>query len=106
MDGVVLTIPYMLIHAVLGGLGALIGTAGAFVYWTVLEGSGSGQTVGKRATSISVRKAPEERLHLGLSRALLRNLVKCMPITYLWAFVRTDDRCLHDLAAGSSVSRS
>jgi uncharacterized RDD family membrane protein YckC len=106
IDGVVLTIPYMLIHAALGGLGVLIGTAGAFVYWTLLEGLGGGQTVGKRAASVDVHRASVQTQNLGVPRAFLRNIVKCIPITYLWAFARHDDRCLHDLAAGSRVSRS
>jgi uncharacterized RDD family membrane protein YckC len=103
LDGVVLTIPYMLIHAALGGLGVLVGSVGALVYWTLLEGLGSGQTVGKRAASVGVQRASGERANLGLPRAFLRNIVKCIPVTYFWAFARPDDRCLHDLAADSQV---
>jgi len=104
IDGVILTVPYLALHAALGTAGIVIGYVLASAYWVALEGGRSGQTLGKRAVGARVR-APHGG-SVGYARALVRIVVKTLiPITYIWA-ARRDRRCLHDHAAGSVVQRA
>lgn len=88
-----------------------ISTGLALVYFTVLNGTGSGQTLGNRATGIAVRDLASGRT-VGLGRSLLRFAVRAVlyllllvpglvnDLSPLWDPAR---RSLADKAAGTLV---
>jgi len=81
-------------------------------YWVLLEGSESGQTIGKRLVGIRVRADHGGRA--GYGKAFARNLVArvigLFPfvglIDVLWPLWDDKHQCLHDKAASTIVIRA
>jgi uncharacterized RDD family membrane protein YckC len=86
--------------------------AALLAYWVVLEGSESGQTLGKRLVGIRVRADDGGRA--GYGKAFARNLVArvigLLPfvglIDVLWPLWDDQNQCLHDKAASTIVIRA
>ena len=110
IDGLVLLIPTGLILVALdnSGLANVLTTLLGLVYYIVLEGGPSGQTVGKRALGIRVFDFRGGAGPIGYPRALLRQLVKYISaavvlLGYLWMLWDREKQTWHDKAAGSVV---
>ncbi|MGH2749386.1 MAG: RDD family protein [Actinomycetota bacterium] len=92
----------------------LFGLAVSIAYFTLLEGSTSGQTVGKKALSIRVIHANTGGT-IGYGRALGRNAVRSLPglipllsliwvlLDNLWMLWDKEKQTLHDKAASTLV---
>jgi uncharacterized RDD family membrane protein YckC len=91
------------------------GLVAVWAYWlyeTVLTAR-SGQTLGKRLVSIRVAALGTETAKPGLRRSATRALPILLlavpylwvvvPLFFVWAAFRSDQRGLHDLAAGTQV---
>jgi uncharacterized RDD family membrane protein YckC len=92
----------------------LLGLALSIAYFTILEGSNSGQTIGKKALGIRVI-SQETGGPIGYGRALLRNAVRSLPglirfigffwtlLDHLWMLWDRENQALHDKAARTLV---
>jgi uncharacterized RDD family membrane protein YckC len=85
-----------------------------FVYFAILNGNERGQTLGKRATGIRVRKK-DGVTPLGTGRALGRYAIVAVVATvlgplilvdYLWPLWDADNQALHDKVVDSVVVRA
>jgi uncharacterized RDD family membrane protein YckC len=98
-----------------GALGVtLMGLALSIAYFTLLEGSNSGQTIGKKALSIRVI-SQQTGGPIGYGRALARNAVRSLPglirflgfvwtlLDALWMLWDRENQTLHDKAAKTLV---
>ena len=88
-------------------LGNLINLALGFAYYTYLEGSPSGQTVGKRAMNIRVVDL-ESGGSIGTSRALIRYVGRFLSaiacgVGFLWMLWDKEKQTWHDKLANSVV---
>jgi uncharacterized RDD family membrane protein YckC len=99
---------------VLGGLLSLAALIIPFVYFAILNGNERGQTIGKRATGIRVRKK-DGVTPLGTGRALGRYAVTAVVtaffgplilVDYLWPLWDADNQALHDKVVDSVVVRA
>jgi uncharacterized RDD family membrane protein YckC len=108
LDGIVLAIPNSILNAVLGRYGGgAISLALAIAYFGYLEGSPSGQTVGKRALGIRVvdfnTGGP-----IGFGRAVVRfvgryvSFIACF-LGYLWMLWDKEKQTWHDKFASDVV---
>jgi uncharacterized RDD family membrane protein YckC len=80
----------------------------SLAYYVALEGSASGQTVGKRVLGIRVLDFRGGTGSIGYGRALVRNLVKYVSaiplfLGYLWMLWDQENQTWHDKAASSVV---
>lgn len=122
IDSILLTI---VIAIVAGIIAAVAGGSGAFVvifvilalvgyvgYFTWMEGSDSGQTIGKRAVGIRVRSDEGERASYGqaFGRNIVGRLLGWLPLVglldVLWPLWDDHKQCLHDKAASTVVVRA
>ena len=110
IDFLVLLVPSILITVALdnSGLANALTTVLGLIYYTVLEGGPTGQTVGKRALGIRVFDFRGGPGPIGYPRALLRQVVKYISgavilIGYLWMLWDREKQTWHDKAAGSVV---
>jgi uncharacterized RDD family membrane protein YckC len=128
IDGLIMTIPYFLgiglIIAgdegnqdgliVIGALLILVSVIGPFVYFPAMNGGERGQTYGKRATGIRVRRE-DGQTPLGFGRGLARYAITFvfanifyvpLLLDYLWPLWDERNQSLHDKVAGSVVVRA
>jgi uncharacterized RDD family membrane protein YckC len=128
LDGLILAIPYAvgITLAVIGdasendGLlivgGFLIAASfiAPFIYFAVMNGGERGQTYGKRAIGIRVRRE-DGHSSLGVGRGLARYAITFvfafffyipMLLDYLWPLWDDRNQALHDKVAGSVVVRA
>lgn len=108
IDVIILGIVSLFLQLIFGRIfGNFLGFVAGLTYWGYLEGSPSGQTVGKRAMSIRVvdfaTGAP-----LGWGKALLRyvgRIVSSIPcfLGYFWAIWDPETQTFHDKIAGTAV---
>jgi uncharacterized RDD family membrane protein YckC len=128
LDGLILAIPYALgiTLAVIGDVnendgllivgGLLIAASfiAPFVYFGVMNGSERGQTYGKRALGIRVRRE-DGQTPLGFGRGLARYAITFvfafffyvpMLLDFLWPLWDDRKQALHDKVAGSVVVRA
>jgi uncharacterized RDD family membrane protein YckC len=110
VDSLVLLIPIVVITLIVEDavLANALTTLLSFVYYVTLEGSASGQTVGKRVLGIRVLDFQGGTGSIGYGRAVVRNLVKyisAIPLLlgYLWMLWDREKQCWHDKAASSVV---
>jgi uncharacterized RDD family membrane protein YckC len=108
IDGLLLAVVGGVVRAIFGfTLGALIQLILGLGYYVYLEGSPSGQTLGKRAMSIRVIDAGSAG-PIGPARALVRyigRLISAIPcfLGYLWMLWDKDSQTWHDKMATSLV---
>jgi uncharacterized RDD family membrane protein YckC len=98
-------------------LGGLVSTAAfiiPFIYFSILNGNERGQTIGKRAVGIRVRKH-DGVTPLGTGRALGRYAIQAaisvflgplILVDYLWPLWDKDNQALHDKVVDSVVVRA
>lgn len=98
---------------ILGGLVSVAAVIIPFVYFAILNGNERGQTIGKRATGIRVRKR-DGVTPLGTGRALGRYALTAVIsaflgplilVDYLWPLWDDAKQTLHDKAVDSIVVR-
>ncbi|HEV7888732.1 MAG TPA: RDD family protein [Acidimicrobiales bacterium] len=108
IDGVILGVFGAVVSLIIGanagrGLGVLIG----FAYFGYLEGSLSGQTIGKRVMNIRVIDF-QTGGQLGVGKALLRHLMRyvsacvCL-VGFFWMLWDKERQTWHDKVAGAVV---
>jgi uncharacterized RDD family membrane protein YckC len=108
IDAILVGIVVALLEAVLGrGLGGLLGLALGIGYYGYLEGSGSGQTIGKRALGIRVYDFRAGG-PIGTSRGILRYFARILStiplfLGYFWMLWDDEKQTWHDKIAGSVV---
>jgi uncharacterized RDD family membrane protein YckC len=106
LDGLVLSVPYIVIVVALGapsGLNLLVGA----VYFTVLEGSPSGQTLGKKVCGIRVIDFATGG-PIGFGRAFIRWIGRFVSgivllLGYFWMLWDREKQCWHDKMANDVV---
>jgi uncharacterized RDD family membrane protein YckC len=109
LDGILLGIVNAILGAILGraastGIGLLLGLA----YFSYLEGSPSGQTLGKRALGIRVYDFGGSGSGIGFGRGLIRYLgriVSTIPLLlgYFWMLWDKEKQTWHDKLATTVV---
>ena len=107
IDGVLIGIIGAIIEAIFRSVGGLIALAIGIAYYGYLEGSPSGQTIGKRAVGIRVidfnTGGP-----IGFGRAVLRyvgryvSAIACL-LGYFWMLWDKEKQCWHDKFASDVV---
>ena len=133
LDFIIVFVPMIILFGLLGGfedvddtsrlqpfgegedlLFTLVGLGVTLAYYTFLEGSPSGQTIGKKALSIRVI-SQETGGPISYGRALARNAVRAFPsyipligwvwglLDHLWMLWDRENQCLHDKAAQTLV---
>jgi uncharacterized RDD family membrane protein YckC len=134
LDFIIVFVPMLILFGLLGGfddlredtnqfqpfgegeniLFSLVGFVVTLSYFTLLEGSGSGQTIGKKALSIRVI-SQETGGSINYARALGRNSVRSLPsyipfigwiwglLDHLWMLWDKEKQALHDKAARTLV---
>src|SRR5436305_1558864 len=108
IDSILVGIVIGVLEAIVGrGLGGLVGLAVAIGYYGWLEGSPSGQTIGKRALGIRVYDFRAGG-PIGTSRGILRyfgRILSTIPIFlgYFWMLWDPEKQTWHDKIAGSVV---
>jgi uncharacterized RDD family membrane protein YckC len=88
IDGIVVTIAYLILSHVLHTSGTLLSLLVAIGYFTYLEGGPRGQTLGKSAMQIRVVSLADGQ-PLGYQRALIRDLARILSafpfyLGYFW----------------------
>jgi len=94
--------------AVSRSFGSLLGLALGILYYGWLEGSASGQTIGKRVLGIRVYDFRDGGGPIGTSRGILRyfaRILSALPILlgYFWMLWDDEKQTWHDKIAGSVV---
>jgi uncharacterized RDD family membrane protein YckC len=107
IDGVLLGIIGFVLRAILGGAGTGLNVLLGLGYFGYLEGSPSGQTIGKRAVGIRVIDFQTGGA-LGFGRALVRYLMRIVSafaclLGYLWMLWDPEKQTWHDKVANSVV---
>ena len=108
IDGVMLGIVSVVLRAALGfALGTVVGILLGLAYYGYLEGSPSGQTVGKKAMNIRVIDYSTGG-PLGPPKALLRYVAKIISaipcgLGYLWMLWDKEKQTWHDKIAATVV---
>jgi uncharacterized RDD family membrane protein YckC len=99
---------------ILGGLASAAAVIIPFIYFAILNGNERGQTIGKRATGIRVRKK-DGVTPLGTGRALGRYAIVAVIgaflgplilVDYLWPLWDDSSQTLHDKVVDSIVVRA
>jgi uncharacterized RDD family membrane protein YckC len=108
IDGILVGVVIALLEAVLGRTGGgVVGLALGIGYYGYLEGSASGQTIGKRAIGIRVYDFAAGGA-IGTSRGILRyfarilSTIPCL-LGYFWMLWDDERQTWHDKIAGSVV---
>jgi uncharacterized RDD family membrane protein YckC len=110
VDGLILLVATGILYAIIGatatrGINALLG----LLYFVFLEGSSSGQTIGKRALGIRVYDFRDGSANgIGYGRAVIRyfgRILSALPIFlgYFWMLWDKEKQTWHDKLAGSVV---
>ena len=108
VDGILLGIVSGVVQAALGrSFGGIASLAIGIAYYGYLEGSASGQTVGKKALGIRVYDLRDGG-PIGTSRAILRyfgRILSAIPLLlgYFWMLWDAEKQTWHDKLAGSVV---
>jgi uncharacterized RDD family membrane protein YckC len=108
VDGILLAIVGFVLRAVLGQAGAgVIDLAVGITYFGYLEGSASGQTIGKRMLGIRVI-GYNDGGPIGFGRAVIRyfgRIVSAIPcfLGYFWMLWDRERQCWHDKFANDVV---
>jgi uncharacterized RDD family membrane protein YckC len=107
IDGIVLVVPTLLLEYALRPAGGFIALLVGVGYYGWLEGSTSGQTVGKRAMGIRVYD-PRVGGSIGTPRAVGRyfaKIISAIPcfLGYFWMLWDRERQCWHDKLVGSVV---
>jgi uncharacterized RDD family membrane protein YckC len=108
IDAIIVGVVVALLEAILGrGLGGLVGLALGIGYYGYLEGSPSGQTIGKRALGIRVYDFRAGG-PIGTSRGILRYFARILStipflLGYFWMLWDDEKQTWHDKIAGSVV---
>jgi uncharacterized RDD family membrane protein YckC len=107
IDGIPLAIISFAITKGVGTAGNIIGIVIALAYYSYFEGSGSGQTIGKKLVGIRVIDF-EGRGSIGFVRAGARYLMSIVSgvvivIGYLWMLWDDEKQTWHDKVANSVV---
>jgi uncharacterized RDD family membrane protein YckC len=107
IDAIIVGIPAGILEYALKGVGYALGVALAVAYYGWLEGSPSGQTVGKRMMNIRVY---DLRVGgpIGTGRAVGRyfaRIISAIPclLGYFWMLWDKEKQCWHDKLVGSVV---
>jgi uncharacterized RDD family membrane protein YckC len=107
LDGVLLVVIDFVISAAVGRAGSLLGLAFGIAYFGYLEGSNSGQTLGKRALGIRVIDF-QTGGPIGFGRAVIRyfgRIVSTIPcfLGYFWMLWDRERQTWHDKFATDVV---
>jgi uncharacterized RDD family membrane protein YckC len=108
IDGIILGLLSYVLQLVFGAaFGGALGLVAGLAYWGYLEGSPSGQTVGKRAMNIRVIDFTTGG-PLGTGKALLRyvgRIISAIPcgLGYFWAIWDKEKQTWHDKIAETVV---
>jgi uncharacterized RDD family membrane protein YckC len=108
IDGILIAIVAVVLEAAIGrSVGSLVALALGIAYYGWLEGSPSGQTVGKRALGIRVYDFRAGG-PIGTSRGILRyfaRILSAIPffLGYFWMLWDAEKQTWHDKIAGSVV---
>ena len=108
IDGIIIGVPLGIIAAIIQSDGvSLLWIAVALVYFTYLEGSESGQTVGKRALGIRVIDFSSGS-SIGYGRAALRSFGRILSsflcyLGYFWMLWDKEKQTWHDKIATTVV---
>ena len=107
IDGLVVGVANVLLRVILGPVGQGLGLALSLAYFTYLEGSPSGQTVGKRAVGIRVVSFANGG-PLGYGQAAVRwvarilSAIPCL-LGYFWMLWDKEKQTWHDKLANCVV---
>jgi uncharacterized RDD family membrane protein YckC len=107
LDGVILFVVTGVLRLVLGSAGQALSILVGLAYYVYLEGSPSGQTVGKRALNIRVVRF-QDGGPLGYGTAALRyvcrflSTIPCL-LGYFWMLWDPQKQTWHDKLAGTVV---
>jgi uncharacterized RDD family membrane protein YckC len=107
LDGVILVAADIVLGVVLKGFGSFLAFVGGIAYYVYLEGSPSGQTIGKHLMKIRVIDY-QTGGPLGYSKAAVRYLGRIVStliclIGYLMVLWDREKQALHDKIAGTVV---
>jgi uncharacterized RDD family membrane protein YckC len=108
LDGILLGVVTGLLEAIIGrSVGGLISLAIGIGYYGYLEGSPSGQTIGKRALGIRVVDLRGSG-PIGFSRGVIRYFARFLSaivflLGYFWMLWDPEKQTWHDKLAGSVV---
>lgn len=108
VDGIVLAVVSFVLRVVLGfALGSVLGIVAGLAYYAYLEGSPSGQTLGKRAANIRVVDFGTGGA-IGSSRALIRyvgRIISSIPclLGFFWMLWDPEKQTWHDKLAATVV---
>ncbi|MFP5377579.1 MAG: RDD family protein [Acidimicrobiia bacterium] len=107
IDAVLVGVLTVVLRLSLGALGALLSLVGGLAYYGYLEGSPSGQTVGKRTMNIRVVDFATGGA-IGVPRALIRyvaRFVSSLPcgLGYFWMLWDPEKQTWHDKLATTVV---
>ena len=107
IDGIMVFVLNLLLGLVLGPVGRALGVAASLAYYTYLEGSPSGQTVGKRALGIRVVSFANGG-PLGYGQAAVRwvaRILSTIPcgLGYFWMLWDKEKQTWHDKLANCVV---
>ena len=108
IDGIIVGVVGIILQLVIGrGFGGLVSLALGVGYFGWLEGSASGQTVGKRAMSIRVYDARGGGA-IGTGRAIGRYFARWLSaipcfLGYFWMLWDGEKQCWHDKLVGDYV---
>lgn len=107
IDGLLLGVVNIVLVAALGNAGSALSVGLGLVYYAVLEGGTTGQTLGKRALGIRVISF-DTGGPIGYGRALIRYLGRIIStlilfLGYLWMLWDREKQTWHDKMAGSVV---
>jgi uncharacterized RDD family membrane protein YckC len=109
LDGIIVSIPYLLVTVASGNiaLGYAVYLLVGIAYFTYFEGSGPGQTIGKKALGIRVIDLAGGG-PIGNSRAFIRyigRIVSSIPLLlgYFWMLWDGEKQTWHDKMAGAVV---
>jgi uncharacterized RDD family membrane protein YckC len=107
IDGIIVGIPSSILEQTLHGTGYAIALVLAVCYFGFLEGSPSGQTVGKRGVGIRVYDL-RGRGPIGFGRAVGRyfaRIISAIPffLGYLWMLWDGESQTWHDKLVGTVV---
>jgi uncharacterized RDD family membrane protein YckC len=107
IDGAMLAALSFVLGGILKGAGSALAQAAGLGYYIYLEGSPSGQTIGKKVMNIRVIRFADG-LPLGYGAAAIRYLGRIVSVIacglgYLWMLWDPEKQTWHDKFAGSVV---
>ena len=107
LDGLVLAVPSVILYVIDPILSNTLGTLIGILYYVLLEGGATGQTLGKRALGIRVYDLRQGG-PIGYGRATIRyfgRILSAIPffLGYFWMLWDKEKQCWHDKLAGDVV---